>query len=165
MGSSGTTMIAVSDVAVTVRDANASAAWWHEKVGFEVHTIGAPGGHAVMVAPPGDRFVLHLCEGIEPVEPGNTGIGFVTDELEELVRRMEASGVRFTEPLRKESWGGMAKFCDPDGNVFWLLGAPTRFIRTETRRIAGATDTNTRPGRKRPARSTRRSTPAHRSRK
>ena len=131
-------MIAVSDVAVTVRDANASAAWWHEKVGFEVHTIGAPGGHAVMVAPPGDRFVLHLCQGIEPVEPGNTGIGFVTDDLEDLVRRMEASGVRFTEPLRKESWGGMAKFCDPDGNVFWLLGAPAQFIRTETQRIAGA---------------------------
>lgn len=131
-------MLALADLAVTVADAKASARWWQENLGFDVHTIGPPGGHALMVAPPGDRFVLHLCEGIEPVEPGNTGIAFMTDDLEGLVRRMSERGVRFVDPLKKTDWGGSAKFADPDGNVFWLLGAPTAFVRTEVRRRARA---------------------------
>jgi len=89
-----------------------------------------------MVAPPGDRFVLHLCEGFEPVQPGNSGIAFVTDGIEPLVARMEAAGVRFPQPLTKQAWGSMAKFEDPDGNVFWLMGASAQFIRGETRRKA-----------------------------
>lgn len=129
-------MIALADVAVPVSSAAASAAWWKEKFGFAVHTIDGGSGHAVMVAPPGDRFVLHLCEGIEPVDPGNTGIAFVTDDLEARARGLERAGVHFPQPFRKEPWGGMAKFADPDGNVFWLLGAPTTFIRRETRRRA-----------------------------
>jgi len=132
------TMLAIADVAVMVRSAQESARWWTEKVGFEVHTIGPPGGHAVMVAPPGDRFVLHLCEGFAPLEPGNTGIAFVTDEIEALVARMEAAGVVFSEPLRTQGLGGTAKFADPDGNIFWLIGAPTKFIREQSARRAGS---------------------------
>jgi predicted enzyme related to lactoylglutathione lyase len=129
-------MIALADVAVTVNDSKASASWWTEKLGFAVYTLDGPGGHAVLVAPPGERFVIHLCEGFEPVEPGNTGIAFMSDDIEAMVRRMEAAGVMFTEPLRKTEWGGSAKFADPDGNVFWLVGAPSAFIRRETRRKA-----------------------------
>jgi predicted enzyme related to lactoylglutathione lyase len=123
-------MLALADFAVTVSNAQTSANWWQEKLGFDVHTIGGPKGHAVLVAPPGERFLLHLCQGIEPVEAGNTGIAFMTDDIEQEVRRMENDGVVFTEPLKMQSWGGSAKFSDPDGNVFWLLGAPTKFIRT-----------------------------------
>ena len=129
-------MIAMSDVAVSVTDAKASARWWSEKVGFAIHTVGPPNGHALMVAPPGDRFILHLCEGIEPVAPGNTGIGFVTDDLEGLVQRMKVAGVRFTQPVTKDQVGGATKFADPDGNVFWLFGLPTSFIQQEMDRRA-----------------------------
>jgi len=124
-------MIALADCSIAVSDAKAAAVWWNEKLGFAVHWVGQ-GDHALMVAPPGDRFVLHLCEGFEPVQPGNSGVAFVTDDLEGMVRRMEGAGVRFSEPLQKEAWGGMAKFEDPDGNVYWLLGAPASFIRKET---------------------------------
>lgn len=123
-------MITFADCAVTVASAKDSAKWWTEKLGFKVHVIG-PGGHAVMVAPAGDRFLLHLCEGFAPVEPGNTGIAFVTDDIAALVERMISGGVQFPEPLKQESWGGHAKFADPDGNVFWLLGAPAPFIRAQ----------------------------------
>ena len=129
-------MISLADVAVPVTNAKTSAEWWQQKLGFEVHTVGKPGGHAIMVAPPGDRFILHLCEGFAPAEPGNSGIAFVTNEIDRLVQRMQAGGVKFTEPLSKESWGSMAKFEDPDGNVFWLLEAPAAFIRTEAARRA-----------------------------
>lgn len=128
-------MIALADCAVAVSDARAAAAWWHEKLGFAIHRVGG-GDHAVMVAPPGDRFILHLCEGFEAVQPGNSGIAFVTDDIQELVRRMTAAGISFPEPLKIESWGGMAKFADPDGNIYWLLGASRSFLRTEVFRRA-----------------------------
>jgi catechol 2,3-dioxygenase-like lactoylglutathione lyase family enzyme len=123
-------MIALADCAIVVTNAKESARWWKEKVGFGVHEVGS-GGHAVMVAPPGDRFVLHLCEGFGAVEAGNSGIAFVTDEIETMVKGMEAAGVAFPEPLTKESWGSFAKFADPDGNIFWLMEAPRAFIRKE----------------------------------
>lgn len=138
-------MIALADCAVAVKNARESAEWWRRNLGFVVHVVG-DGPHAIMVAPPGDKFVLHLCEGFEPVEPGNSGIAFVTDEIDRLVRRMRDGGVRFPEPLKKESWGTMAKFADPDGNVFWLLGASTRFIRSEAHRRAPREDPPQREG-------------------
>jgi catechol 2,3-dioxygenase-like lactoylglutathione lyase family enzyme len=129
-------MLALADVAVTVSDAKVSAEWWKEKLGFAVHTIGPPGSHAIVVAPPGDRFVLHLCAGFEPVDGGNTGIAFLTDDFAGQVRRMERSGVTFVDPPKSNS--RMAKFADPDGNVFWLIGAPTEFIQQELARKAAS---------------------------
>lgn len=122
-------MIALADVAVVVSDAKASARWWKRNLGFASYTIGGGAGHAVLVAPPGERLVLHLCEGFAPLEPGDSGIAFVTDELEALTRRMSKGGVKFPTPVRKETWGRMAKFADPDGNVFWLLEVPTAMVR------------------------------------
>lgn len=122
-------VLAVADVAVTVTNARAAARWWEENLGFRTFTLDGKTGHAVMVAPPGDRYLLHLCEGFAPLDPGNTGIAFMTDDIDALVRRMVAGGVRFPEPLQKQEWGAMAKFADPDGNVFWLMGAPAKFIR------------------------------------
>jgi len=128
-------MIALADCGVAVSNAKSAAEWWERSLGFTVHRV-ADSQHGVMVAPPGDRFVLHLCEGFEPAQPGNTGIAFMTDEIEKLVERMVAAGVTFPEPLRIESWGGVAKFADPDGNVYWLLGASSGFVRQEAARRA-----------------------------
>lgn len=152
-------MLTLADCAVTVSNATEAARWWKEKLGFDIHTIEGS-GHAVLVAPPGDRFVIHLCEGFAPVEPGNSGIAFVTDELEELVRRMQNAGVAFPEPPSAATGGRMAKFADPDGNVYWLVGAPTAFVRTERARIAGP------PRRPRtPSSARRRSAPKRRTRR
>jgi predicted enzyme related to lactoylglutathione lyase len=131
-------MLRLADFAVTVTSAEATAKWWKEAVGCEIYTLGAPGSHAIMIAPPGERFLLHLCEGFEAVEPGNTGIAFVTDEIEKLVRKMGTAGVQFPQPLKKESWGASAKFADPDGNIFWLMAAPPSFIRQATTRRASS---------------------------
>lgn len=126
-------MLALADVAVVVSNAKASARWWKKNLGFESHTIGGS-GHAVLVAPPGERFVMHLCEGFAPLEPGDTGIAFVTDEMDKLVAGMKKAKVSFPEPVRDEGWGRMGKFSDPDGNIFWLLEVPTKMVR-ETLRL------------------------------
>lgn len=116
-------MMAFADVAVSVTDANAASRWWSEKMGFRAHRVHGS-DHALVVAPPGERFLLHLCEGFEPVEAGNTGIAFLTDKLDAELARMRAAGVRIVEHE-----GATAKFADPDGNVFWLVGAPAPLIR------------------------------------
>jgi catechol 2,3-dioxygenase-like lactoylglutathione lyase family enzyme len=121
-------VIAIADVAVVVSSAKKSAKWWVKNLGFDTYTIGGS-GHAVLIAPPGDRFVLHLCEGFAPLEPGDTGIAFVTDGMDATVARMTKGGVRFPVPPKKEPWGTMAKFADPDGNIFWLLEVPTSMVR------------------------------------
>jgi len=144
-------MIALADCAVMVSDTREATRWWVEKMGFAVHNVGGS-DHSVMVAPPGDKFVLHLCAGFGPVEPGNSGIAFMTDDIERQVARMQAAGVEFPEPLRMEAWGSIAKFADPDGNVFWLLGAPSAFVRAEVRRRApGPTRATRTPPRRRPS--------------
>jgi catechol 2,3-dioxygenase-like lactoylglutathione lyase family enzyme len=125
----GRPMIAIADVAVVVSNAQASARWWTKNLGFATYTVGGKGGHATLVAPPGDRFVVHLCEGFAPLEPGDTGIAFVTDTMESLVARMTKGNVRFPVPPKTEAWGSMAKFADPDGNIFWLLQVPTAMVR------------------------------------
>jgi catechol 2,3-dioxygenase-like lactoylglutathione lyase family enzyme len=124
----GQPLIALADVAVVVSDAKASAKWWEKNLGFSSYTIGGT-GHATLVAPPGERYVLHLCEGFAPLEPGDTGIAFVTDTMDQLVRRMTRGGVPFPVPPTKEKWGTRAKFADPDGNIFWLLEVPTPMVR------------------------------------
>ncbi len=137
-------------------------------MGFSRHTVGPPGSHALLVAPPGERYLLHLCEGFASVEPGNTGVAFITDEIEDQVRKMEAAGVHFVEPLQRNRWGGMAKFEDPDGNVFWLVGAPKEVLVQESTLRGGPVDVlkdpypahpkKKRPARPRAARRARRST-------
>ncbi|MFY9717392.1 MAG: VOC family protein [Thermoplasmata archaeon] len=121
-------MIALADVAVMVSNAKVTARWWTKNLGFATYTLGGS-GHATLVAPPGDRFVVHLCEGFAPLEPGDTGIAFITDEMDALVARMAKGKVQFPVPPKKESWGSMAKFADPDGNIFWLLEVPTALVR------------------------------------
>jgi len=123
----GHPMLALADVAVVVSNAKDSAKWWTKNLGFATLTIGGS-GHAIMVAPPGDRFVLHLCEGFAPLEPGNTGILLLTDDLDTLVARMRKGNVAFPEPPHQEKWGKSAKFADPDGNVFWIMEAPAPMV-------------------------------------
>jgi catechol 2,3-dioxygenase-like lactoylglutathione lyase family enzyme len=110
----------IIDVAVVVSDARKAAEWYRENLGFEVG--GEPEGHWVVVHPPGggEGTVIHLCEG-PSLEPGNTGIGLATDNIEDAYKKMKDRGVDFTVEPKKEEWGTYAMFRDPDGNEFWLF--------------------------------------------
>jgi len=107
----------IVDVAVVVSDANKSADWYKEKLGFEIRDKE---GHWVTVAPKGSEVVLHLCES-KPLEQGNTGIAFSVDDLDSVYKELSGKGVEFTVKPTKEEWGSYAMFKDPDGNEFWLM--------------------------------------------
>ncbi len=111
----------IADVAVVVSNGREAADWYREKLGFAVG--GEAEGHWVVVYPPGgeEGTHLHLCADIYPLEPGNTGIGLITDSLDETFQALSEKEVKFTVEPRKEEWGTYAMFKDPDGNEFWLF--------------------------------------------
>jgi len=119
-------ILELATVAVSVsRPAKKAAEWYRDKLGLEIG--GEAEGHWVVVAPKGKTgtpkgpwYGIHLCEEDKP-EPGNTGILFLTKDIEATCKELKAKGVRFTHELTKEAWGTYAMFADPDGNEFWLM--------------------------------------------
>ncbi len=111
----------ILDVAVVVSDPRKAKEWYRDKLGFNVE--GEPEGHWVVAYPKSaaEGTHLHLCGGFYPLEPGNTGIGLVTENLDETFRELKEKGVEFTEEPKREDWGTYAMFKDMDGNEFWLF--------------------------------------------
>ncbi len=105
----------IGDAAVMVTDGKKSAEWYGEKLGFKVFSSE---GHWITVGPENATTVLHLCEG--KLEPGNTGIGLLVDDVQKTFDELSAKGVEFTKKPADEGWGIYAMFKDPDGNEFWL---------------------------------------------
>src|SRR5213594_1645963 len=90
-----TCMLKFATVAVVVRDEKKATKFWKDKVGFRVVTSWP---HWVTVAPRGSNVHLHLCPDSRP-EKGNTGYMF----------------------SKKEEWGTIFWFADPDGNEFQVI--------------------------------------------
>lgn len=108
----------IGDVAVMVSDGKRAAEWYGQKLGFKVLSSE---GHWITVAPAGATTVIHLCEG--DLEPGNTGIGLIVDDVRETFKELSAKGVKFTKEPADEGFGLYAMFADLDGNEFWLTAA------------------------------------------
>ncbi len=104
-------------VAIVVSDGKKSAQWFKDKLGFEVRSQE---GHWVTVAPKGADTVIHLCEG-DTLEPGNTGFAFYVKDAAKEEANLRKKGVTFPSPVKKEPWGIVGAFADPDGNEFWLI--------------------------------------------
>jgi len=64
---------------------------------------------------------LHRSPDSKP-EMGNTGIGFIVDDVAKEEKALRRKGVRITVPTKTESWGTYFLFADPDGNEFWVFG-------------------------------------------
>jgi len=104
-------------VAVMVSDGKKSAAWYKEKLGFEVSTEY---DHWVTAWVKGANWRLHLCEG--KLEPGNTGISLYSDDVKNAVEDFKKKGVKFAQDYSKTQWGENAQLKDPDGNIIWITG-------------------------------------------
>ena len=111
-------MMKMGTVALVVKDGPAAMAWYRDKLGFEVK---AQEGHWITVAPPGADTAFHLCAGFHPLEPGNSGISFLTEDLSAEESALRTKGVEFKKGKTTEDWGTYAILADPDGNEFWLM--------------------------------------------
>jgi predicted enzyme related to lactoylglutathione lyase len=115
----------LTTVGIVVPRGDEPAKWYEEKLGFEIG--GEVGGHWVVVGPKGTTgrkegpwYGIHLCPA-DKFEPCNTGILFLSEDIETTYKELKARGVQFTKELTKESWGTFAMFSDPYGNEFWLM--------------------------------------------
>lgn len=112
----------IGTVAVMVSDAQKSKKWYVEKLGFIVQ---ADFDKWIVVGPAGSSAGLHLCD-VEPLEPGNTGITLLADDLETTYRALKDKRVEFTRELAPSGWDPNMKYAmlkDPDGNEFWLVAS------------------------------------------
>jgi len=110
----------ISSVAVVVSDGKKAKEWYRDKLGFEVQSDEE---HWIVVAPRGSSIGIHLCQG-ETLEPGNTGIALLAEDIESTCRELKKKDVQFTRELGKSEWDETLTYAmlkDPDGNVFWLM--------------------------------------------
>ncbi len=98
----------IASTAVVVSNGKKSSQWYEKMLGFEVRDKE---GHWITVAPKKSKQVLHLCES-KTLEPGNTGILLLSDDIEAQYKEMKKNGVKFAQELTKEDWGSSAKFAD-----------------------------------------------------
>jgi predicted enzyme related to lactoylglutathione lyase len=110
-------MLKFETVAVVVRDEKKATRFWKDKVGLRVVTSFP---HWVTVAPRGSNVRLHLCPDSRP-EKGNTGYLFSTKDAKREEARLRKLGVKITKPTKKEEWGTIFWFADPDGNEFQVI--------------------------------------------
>ncbi len=108
-------------LAVMVSDGKKATKWYTEKLGFKVYENK---GHWVTVGPKGSKFYLHLCQANRKygtkLEPGNSGVAMVVDDLDKTYAQLSAKGVKFSQKPIDQGWGKYASFKDPDRNEFYL---------------------------------------------
>jgi predicted enzyme related to lactoylglutathione lyase len=109
-------------VIVGVSDLDRAIEFYRDAMGFEfVHA--APEFAFAEFKVGGMRFSLAGGSGGDGSHKvgGNTGIGFVVDDLDAAHKELACKDVAFTMEPARQPWGGyMAMFADPDGNVFYL---------------------------------------------
>ena len=130
------TIIGIDTVAVVVSDRRKALQWFRDVLGLPVAYIGpaepdsnpsvqgSPDnpGHWIELGPGRPMTRIHLCELEDHrVEPGPTGITFLTDNILAEYQRLKLKGVRFMNSPKEMEWGEwLYEFLDPDGNEFDL---------------------------------------------
>jgi predicted enzyme related to lactoylglutathione lyase len=113
----------VSVVSVPVSDPERAKQFYVKQLGFEVkrEDKSIPGLHWVQVAPKGSETSLTLVTWFESMPPGSLqGLVFASDDIQSDYEALNAVGVEFQSPPKKQPWGTEAVFRDPDGNRFVL---------------------------------------------
>ena len=113
----------VKIVSIPVSNQDASLKFYTEKLGFKVATDQemAPGGQRwIELKIPGSdaNLALFTPPGHESRIGGFQPMTFWTDDVFATAEQMKKKGIELTAEPKKEIWGTMAKFKDPDGNEF-----------------------------------------------
>jgi catechol 2,3-dioxygenase-like lactoylglutathione lyase family enzyme len=114
---------AIDIVTIPVRDQDAALKFYTEKLGFKVVTnqyFGNGKQRWIELLIPGaeSRIALFCPEGFENRIGGFQPVTFRCDDVYATAAALKSRGVKLAAEPKKEVWGTMAKFTDPDGNVF-----------------------------------------------
>jgi len=108
-------------VSLPVRDQEAALKFYTEKLGFKVATDQpmGPGMRWIELMIPGSEVnvALFTSPGHEDRIGGFQPVTFWCDDVFATAEQMKKKGVELAEEPKKQVWGTMAKFKDPDGNV------------------------------------------------
>lgn len=106
-------------LSISVRDRHASAAWFQEKLGFELRYHIDEAGWSEL-ATKTDGVILGLGEQSEP-KPGNCVPVFGVEDIDTARSALEAADVKFDGPTQEiPEMVKLATFYDPDNNAFML---------------------------------------------
>jgi len=116
-------------VAVVVRDQAKAISWYRDVLGLSVLdqdaetdfvelSLGKGAAALSLVAPKPEWGEPYYSETRARMGTA-TGIIFQTDSVDAFALRLRHSGVRITQPIEVQPWGGRTiRFQDPDGNEF-----------------------------------------------
>jgi catechol 2,3-dioxygenase-like lactoylglutathione lyase family enzyme len=114
---------AIDIVSIPVRDQNAALKFYTEKLGFKVATDqyfddGKQRWIELLIPGAESRLALFTPEGHQNRIGGFQPVTFRCDDVFATAEGLKARGVKLAAEPKKEVWGTMAKFRDPDGNEF-----------------------------------------------
>jgi predicted enzyme related to lactoylglutathione lyase len=113
----------VKFVSIPVTDEDRALEFYTRGLGFEILTDQSygEGRRWIELGIPGAETKVVL---YRPEDGAGVGtfqrLAFQADDVEATWRELEKRGVEFTQEPKKESWGTIAGFQDPDGNTFVL---------------------------------------------
>jgi catechol 2,3-dioxygenase-like lactoylglutathione lyase family enzyme len=109
-------------VSIPVGNQDTALQFYTEKLGFKVATdqpMGDGRRWIELTIPGADtRLALFTPPGHESRIGGFQAMTFWCDDVFATAAQLKARGVELADEPRKEIWGTMAKFRDPDGNEF-----------------------------------------------
>lgn len=111
----------VKIVSIPVRNQDASLMFYTEKLGFKVATdqsFGAQRWIELRIPGSDTNLALFTPPGHENRIGGFQPVTFWCDDVFATAELMKSKGVELASEPKKEVWGTMAKFKDPDGNEF-----------------------------------------------
>jgi predicted enzyme related to lactoylglutathione lyase len=120
---------AVKFVSIPVKNQDRALEFYTKKLGMTIVTdqpMGPEGGQRwIELKIPGadTAIVLFTPTGHEGRIGDFSNIVFASDNVERTHEQLNAKGVEFVQPPKKEPWGTSAIFKDADGNQFVLSSA------------------------------------------
>lgn len=112
----------VKIVSIPVRNQDVSLKFYTDKMGFKVATDQpfGDGQRWIELKIPGSDTAIALFtpQGHENRVGGFQPVTFWCDDVFATAQTLKSKGVELSAEPRKESWGTMAMFKDPDGNQF-----------------------------------------------
>jgi serine phosphatase RsbU (regulator of sigma subunit)/catechol 2,3-dioxygenase-like lactoylglutathione lyase family enzyme len=129
-------------IMIFVRDQERSVRFYLDQLGFRLIVDQSVAGHRwIEVAPPDGTANIALAQAlpdsVATLVGRDTGIYFITEDIQAKYDEWNSRGVRFASPPQKPQWGGIfTRFEDPDGNSFGLAGFDELTLGVATRRRA-----------------------------